>query len=226
MARRLKWPARGQSGQEFAVIGLGRLGASLARRLEEMGHAVLGVDRDLPEVEAIADDITLAVALDVTNEDALQEVDIGSFATVVIAMADDFEASVLITAHLKGLGIGQVICMAETARHREILMRIGADQVLLSDQDTGVRLAETLATPNLIERVLLDADHSLVELKLPGSLVSMPVSELARHEVSVLLIRRSGRLIPSPGADTRLEPDDTLFVVGRRESLLDLGSLP
>lgn len=73
----------------------------------------------MARVQLIADDITLAVALDVTNEDALQEVDIASFGTVIIGMADDFEASALpIAAHLKSLGIARVICLAESRRHR------------------------------------------------------------------------------------------------------------
>ncbi len=76
MARKSKTPGRGQTEKEFAVIGLGRFGASLARRLEAMGHIVLGVDRDMARVHAIADDITSTVALDATHEDALQEVDI------------------------------------------------------------------------------------------------------------------------------------------------------
>jgi trk system potassium uptake protein TrkA len=226
MARKSKNPAKGQPEREFAVIGLGHFGASLARRLEAMGHVVLGVDSDMARVQAIADDITSAVALDVTNEDALQEVDIASFGVVIIAMGDDFEASALIAAYLKGQGIARVICLAETARHRDILLRIGADQVILSDEDSGVRLAETLAAPTMLERVLLDADHSLAELKTPASLVTQPVSNLARHDVSVLLIQGQDRLVPCPSPETRLEQGDTLFVVGQRAKLLEVASLP
>lgn len=208
------------------MIGLGRFGASLARRLEAMGHMVLGVDDDMAQVQAIADDITSAIALDVTDEDALQEVDIASFGTVIIAVEDDFEATALITAYLKGLGVPHLICLAETRRHREILLLIGAEQVLLSDEDSGVRLAETLATPNMQEHVLLDADHSLAELKAHGSLVTQSVASLAQQAVTVLLIRRRDQLMPCPAASTRLEQDDTLFVVGQREKLLELASLP
>ena len=226
MLRKSKSPARGQSEREFAVIGLGHFGASLARRLEALGHIVLGIDRDMARVQAIADEITSAVSLDVTDEDALQEVDIASFGTVIIAMGDDFETSALVTAYLKGLGVTRVICVAETGRHRDLLLRIGADQVLLSDEDSGMRLAETLATPNMVERVLLNADHSLAELKAPGSLAMQPVANLARYDVSVLLIQRQDRLIPCPSAETPLEQGDTLFVVGQREKLIEVASLP
>ena len=137
MARNPRSPSRKQVEKEFAVIGLGRFGGSLARRLEGMGHTVLGVDSDMARVQEIADDITSAVALDATVEDALQEVDIASFGTVIVGLGDDFEASALVTTYLKGLGIPRVICLAQTRRHRDILLRIGADQVVLSDEDSG-----------------------------------------------------------------------------------------
>ena len=221
-----KTRGKGQAKQEFAVIGLGHFGASLARRLEAMGHTVLGIDSDMARVQAIADDITSAVALDATTEDALQEVDIGAFGTAIVGIDDDFEASALVTAGLKGLGIPRVICLAKTRRHRDILLRIGVDQVILSDEDSGVRLAETLALPEMLERVLLDADHSLAELKAPASLVAQPLSNLAQSDVTVILIQRQDRLIPCPDASTRLEQDDTIFVVGARTKLLELAALP
>jgi trk system potassium uptake protein TrkA len=119
-----------------------------------------------------------------------------------------------------------VICLAQTRRHRDILLRIGADQVVLSDEDSGERLADTLGAPNMLERAVLDAGHSLIELKAPGSLVSQPVAALARYDVTVLLIQRQERLIPCPGAEIRLEAGDTLFAVGERETLLKVASLP
>jgi trk system potassium uptake protein len=191
-----------------------------------MGHTVLGVDGDLARVQAISDDITSAVAIDVTNEDAIEEVDIASFETTIVALDDDFEASALVVAYLKGLDIARVICLAETGRHRDILLRIGADQVIVSDEDSGLRLAETLATPNMQERVLLDAHHSLAELKTPSSLATRPVSSLAQYDSTVLLIQRQDRLLPCPSADTRLEQGDTLFVIGQRDKLLEVASLP
>jgi trk system potassium uptake protein len=226
MARKSKNSTERQSEKEFAVIGLGRFGGSLARRLEAMGHTVLGVDIDMARVQEIADDITSAVALDATIENALQEVDIASFGTVIVGLGDDFEASALITTYLKGLGIPRVICLAQTRRHRDILVRIGADQVVLSDEDSGERLADILGTPKMVERVVLDAEHSLIELKAPGSLVSQPVAALARYDVTVLLIQRSERLIPCPSAEIRLEAGDTLFAFGQREKLLEVASLP
>jgi trk system potassium uptake protein TrkA len=211
---------------EFAVIGLSSFGASLARRLEALGHTVLAIDPDLARVQAISDDITTAVALDPTNEDALQEVDIASFATVIVGISNDFEATALVTTHLKSQSIPSVICLAETRRHRDILLRIGADQVILSDEDSGERLADTLAAPNLLERVLLDSEHSIVEIKATSGFVGQPVSTLSQYAAAVILIRRSQEFIPCPPADTRIEAGDSLFVVGERNRLLELADLP
>lgn len=226
MRRNSKSTGREKVEKEFAVIGLDYFGATLARRLEAMGHVVLGIDSELARVQAIADDISSAVALDVTNEDALQEIDIDSFSTVIVALGDDFEASALLVAYLKSLSIGRVICLAKSSRHRDILLRIGADQVILPEEDSGLRLAEILATPNMLERMLLDADHSVAELKIPNTLVGQAVSGLGRYDVIVLLIQRQGQLLPTPSGETRLEQNDTLLLVGQREKLLEVSSLP
>ncbi len=211
---------------EFAVIGLGNFGASVARRLESLGHIVLGIDRDMSRVQEISDAITSAAALDATNENALEEVDIASFGTVIVGIGGSFEDCALITAYLKGRGIPRVITLAQTGRHRDLLQRIGADQVILSDEDSGNRLAEALATPNMMERVVLDTSHSLTELKVPASLVGQPVKTLEKYGIAVLLIQRPDCLLPNPDAETQMEQGDTLFTVGPREKLLEVASLP
>lgn len=226
MADRSKSRAMGQTQREYAVIGLGGFGGTLARRLEALGHMVLGVDSNIARVQDIADEITSAVALDATIEDALQEVDITSFDTVVVALGHAFEASALVTSYLKELGIRRIICTTETRRHQKILLRIGADQVIVPDVDSGQRLAETLAAPNFLERVLLDADHSVIELKTPRSLAAQPAAVLERYGARLLLIYRHGQLLPAPSADTELREGDTLLTVGDREKLLTLASLP
>ncbi len=226
MFDRAKPRSRGKKPKEFAVIGLGRFGGALARRLETMGHTVLDVDIDIARVRDIADEITSAVALDATSEDALQEVDIASFATVIVASCNDFETGALITAYLKALGIPRVICMAQTRRHRDILLRIGADQVIVSDEDSGLRLAEVLAAPDLLERAALTAELSLVEFKAPDGLVGKSIASLKSYEATVILIQRPDCVLPSPAPETTVEAGDTLFAVGQREKLLEAATLP
>ncbi len=126
--------------KELAIIGLGRFGGSLARRLESLGHPVLGIDVEPRTVKEIADEITETVVLDATDEDALRQVDITAFQTVVVAISSNFEASALITSTLKIMGIPHVIAVSNSDRHRQILLRIGADRVILPDEESGYQL--------------------------------------------------------------------------------------
>lgn len=203
--------------REYAVIGLGRFGASLARTLEEQGHAVLAIDIDPELVQSIADFTTQAATLDATNEDALRVIDIGSFETVIVAISQDFEANLLITSALKSLGVKHVISKALTDRQRDILLRIGADRVVQPEQSAGRRLAYELSSPAVLERLPLGQQHSLVEVVVPASLAHQSIAQLDirnRYGVTVALIQRGDEVIAPPPPDLILQASDVLFVLG------------
>lgn len=219
---------RRSSKQEFVVIGLGRFGSNVALRLEEQGHTVLGIDRSEHLVQHMADHITQAVALDATNEDALRAVDMASFGTAVVAIGSDFESNVLTTVALKSVGVRHVICKAPTYRQRDILLKVGADRVIQPEIDAGRRLADELATPNLLEKLTLGPEHSLVELLMPPSLAWKSLVQLDLRQkfgVSVLLVKRGNDLTVSPRADFVLNPDDVLVVLGRNERIARFAEL-
>lgn len=213
---------------EFAVIGLGRFGSSLALALVEAGHSVLGIDEDAMLVQRISDEITHSAILDATDEDALREVEITAFDTVIVAIGADFESNLLTTAALKSLGVRHVISKAVTSRQREILLRVGADQVVQPEHDAGRRLAEELIAPAVLERLHLGPDHSVVELRTPPSMAGKSLVELnlrRRLGVTVLLIKREDELLVSPNADTVLLDDDLLVVLGSNTALQALSGL-
>lgn len=214
--------ARYQRNREFAVIGLGRFGSSLALTLEEHGHSVLGIDSDAAQVQSVADQITQAVTLDATNEEALKAVDIGSFDTVIVAIGTEFESNLLATVALKSLGVRQVICKANRQRQGDILLRVGADHVIQPEADAGRRLAEELSTPTMLEKVALGSNHSVAEIILPPSLAwkSLAQSDLRNsHGLTVLVIKRGDEIEVSPRADYILHPDDLLVVLGDNERI-------
>ena len=204
---------------DFAVIGLGRFGINVAQRLEEMGHAVLGIDSDPQVAKEVESRLTEVFVLDATNPEALAEADITSFNTVVVAISEDFETSALITSTLKNLGIENIICLASSSRHKEILERVGANRVVIPARESGIHLADELSTPGLLNGLPLSADISLIELKVPKGLVGRKVRECETYEVTVLLILRGNNLILSPDVDTLLEKTDILVVVGDKNHL-------
>jgi len=211
--------------KEFAIIGLGRFGGSLARRLETLGHTVLGIDIDPHAVKEISDEISEAVILDATDEDALTQVDITAFQTVVVAVAGNFEANALITSTLKKLGIPHVISESNNDRHREILLRIGADRVILPEEEIGYQLADEISIPGMLERLHLSEDYSLIEIKTPKGLVGKGIGVCEPYEVIVVLILRGDELIIDPDQSFRFAPDDILVLVGEKRRLAEFSNL-
>jgi len=218
-----------QHRPEFAVIGLGRFGTSLALALVESGYSVLGIDQDAELAQRLVDDLTQIVILDATDEDALREVDIASFDTVIVAIGADFESNLLTTVSLKHLGVRYVISKAVTNRQAEILLRVGADEVIQPEQEAGRRLAQQLTVPAVLARLHLGPQHDIVELMTPSSIAGKSLQELdlrRRMGVTVLLIKRDNDLIVSPRADTPLLESDLLVAVGSNEALEAFGKLP
>ena len=211
--------ARRKKPSDVAVIGLGGFGGSVARRLERMGQSVLGIDQSAEKIKEIADELTHTMMLDATNEEALLEADVASFDTAIVAIGDDFEASALVTAHLRSLGVRQIIAQAKSVRHRDILSQIGATQVVIPEEDSGERLAEVLSGTAEMERLRLGADRSLARVPVPQSLVGEPVETSERSEVSVVMLQRAADLILNPAGDLGLERGDVLYVVGDEPSL-------
>lgn len=208
---------------EFAVIGLGRFGRALARRLVMAGHGVLGIDSDAKLVQSIADEIDEAIILDATNEEALREIDIAQYETAVVAIIEDFEASTLITISLKRMGVKRVIAIAHSDRHRDILLRIGADRVVQPLQETGGRLADELAATGIIRSMPVMPNQEIAEVIVPESLVGKTVAACVRRKVVVLAIVHEGGLITSPAMDTVLNAGDLLVLLGEAARIDELG---
>ncbi|MEZ4517953.1 MAG: TrkA family potassium uptake protein [Chloroflexota bacterium] len=200
--------------KEFVVIGLGRFGSRLARRLSQLNHTVLGIDVDPVKVQYIADEISDALILDATNEEALVEIDIGSFETVVVTLIDDFEASTLITISLKQMGVPQVLAVTHSDRHREILLRLGADRVVQPIQESGDRLAEELVATGVMQNMILTPNRQFAEMAIPESMVGKLVASCASQQVMVMAIIRDGAVIANPPGHTVFQEGDLLVVLG------------
>lgn len=214
--------------QEFAVIGLGRFGTSLALTLVDSGYYVLGIDRERTIVQQLVDSITQVVVLDSTDEDALRAVDIASFDTVAVSIGDNFECNLMTTVALKNLGVKNVVCKARTKRQRDILLRVGADHVVLPEHDAGRRLAHVLSGPGVLDQLELEPGYSITELRVPRSMVGHTLVETdlrRRFGVNLLLVKRGHSLFVSPDADYIFDHGDLLVVLGADADITRLHEL-
>jgi trk system potassium uptake protein TrkA len=210
--------------QDFAVVGLSQFGASLARRLEALGYSVLGIDIDQKKAKAVAADLTETLILDASNDEALEEADIGSYPTVIVAIANDFEASALVTAALKNRGIAEVICRASDHRHRAILLQIGADRVVLPLEESGLRLADELAAPGITSAMPLGARHSLCQVQLSNDSGLKSIGDCEANDVTILVVMRGEELTLAPEPSYALATGDVLVVMGQARPVVRFAS--
>jgi trk system potassium uptake protein TrkA len=213
--------------EEYVVIGLGQFGSSVALKLMELGQAVLGIDRDRELVQEFSDNLTQTLALDATDEDALRAAGVDAFGTAIVAIGQDFESNVLITSLLKELGLPTVICKALNRRQRQILLRVGADQVLLPEEEAGERLAYQLRAPLVLDRLEIEPGVSVTELRCPARFAGRSLGELAlerRFGISVLAIKGEPVRV-SPGENEVLHHEDALIVIGPDAAIARLHEL-
>ena len=210
------------AGQQVMVIGLGRFGSALARELERLGHEVLAVDRNEAIVNDIADEVTHAVQLDASDEDALRSAGAADFRHAVVAISGLTEPSIFATMALKRLGVRNVIAKAGSRLHGEILDRVGADRVVYPERETGERLAHSFAVANIIDYLDVAPEFGIAKIRPPKSFMGKTLGEVdlrGRLSLTPVAIRREKRVIVSPTRDERIVEGDELILIGRDDNL-------
>ena len=204
------------------VIGLGRFGSEVARELCRQGCQVLAMDVNQELVSQIANDVTHAVVGDGQDKGVLRALGVREFDCGVIAIGDDLAASVLVTMNLKELGVAQVICKAHDETHRRVLEKLGADRVVIPEQEQGARLARSLSSRNVLDYIELSQEYGIIEIPVPGSWRDKSLKELnvrAALGLNILAIRRGGQINVSPGADFIFVQQDIVVVLGDSTAL-------
>lgn len=220
--------------QKIAIIGLGRFGMEVARRLGASRMQVIAIDRSLQLINEIKDDVEVAVRLDSTDEQALRSLEVDKMDTCVISIGENFEAALLTTVLVKKLGVKRIICRAQTEFHAEIFRQIGADEVIQPETQAGEHLARRLANPHIDDLVRLAEGFTLIELKTPGAFCGKTLKQLelrAKFNVNLVAIKRhkdvetengtevKEEIISVPRPDDVIQPGDVLVVVGTDKSL-------
>lgn len=208
--------------KQFAVIGMGRFGASVAEALFNLGYEVLAIDQDESRIEAVLHQVTHAVQADCTHEEALRAIGIRNFDVVVVAIGQDIQSSIMTSLILKDMGVKMLVVKAQTELHGKVLAKIGVDKVIYPERDMGIRLAHHLISPNVLDYIELSNDHSIVEIHVTPKMVGQSLRELdirARYGCNVMAIKRNERMNIAPHADDKIRADDVLVVIGSNENL-------
>ena len=208
--------------RQYAVIGLGRFGTSVAHRLYTAGQEVLGIDVNEERVENAELSVTHAIMADTTEEETLKSIGIRNFDCVIVAIGNDMQSSILTTLLLKELGVEKVIAKALNKNHGQVLTKVGADWVIYPERDMGERVANQLLSPNMLNYIELSKEYNIEEIILPMSMKGKSLRELdlrAKYNISVIAIVSNGEIIIAPSPDQDIHEKDMLLVVGNKEDL-------
>ena len=208
--------------KSYIVIGLGRFGSQAAKRLYELGCEVLAIDCNTELVQPISSMVTQAVVADARDKEVLRALGAKDFECAIVAIGTDLAHSVLATMNLKELGVPYIVCKASDETHRQVLMKLGADRVVIPEQEQADRLAKNLSSPNVLEYIELSEEYGIVELPAPKSWHGKSLKELnvrAKLGVNIIAVEKGGNINVSPGADYRITAEDIMVVLGDTAAL-------
>ncbi len=213
-----------KDNHQFAVIGLGRFGRSVTSTLHELGYEVLATDVDEKLVsQALADNIAgHALQLDSTEPAALREAGIFEFDTVIVAIGNFIQESIITTLNVKEGGVPHVVAKASSEVHCKLLKRVGADHVVFPEYEAGRALARSLTKPYILDRFDLDPDNSIVELIVPEEFHGKTIAEIQlrnRYGLNMLAVSAGGKFLINPNPSHRLEKGMAMVVIGHDKDI-------
>jgi len=213
--------------KQFAVIGLGNFGFYMAIRLSELGHEVLGIDKNTKLVQEIRDSVSRAVIADATDPLALRELELEKMDAVVVAIGSVLNNSILATLNVKDLGAKRIVAKAVSEPHGRILRKIGADEIYFPEKDLALTAAQRLDNPNVMDYLPFLEGYSIVQLAPPAAFIGKTLIDLDlinRYGVQVIAIKElvPEKMVMIPTGRFVVKDSDVLFLLGPDTAIADL----
>ncbi|MBE7079095.1 MAG: TrkA family potassium uptake protein [Clostridiales bacterium] len=211
--------------KSYAVFGLGRYGLAVAKELVNNGVEVLAVDSNETIVNSAIADIPFCKCADVTDSEVIKQLGIANMDVVIIAMANNLEASVMAVMLCKEVGVNTVIAKCANEVHRKILSKVGADKVVFPECESGIRLAKNILSSGFVDIIELSSDVSLIELEVKPEWVDKTLIELnlrKKYSINVIAIRQANNLKTDIDPTVKLEKDMQLVVIANTSKISKL----
>ena len=204
------------------LIGLGRFGRHIARKLNELNHEVMAVDKNEERVAAALPYVTSAQIGDGTHRDFLSTLGIRNFDVCIVAIGDNFQNSLETTSLLKELGAAKVVARAARDVHAKFLLRNGADDVVYPEKQLASWTAIRYTSDHIFDYIELDGDYAIFEVSVPKNWVEKTIGQIdirRKYDINILALKRNGVMYPSISPETQLGGADTMLVLGTYSSI-------
>ena len=205
-----------KNNKTYAVFGLGRYGLAVARELVGNGKEVIAVDMSQRIVNDVAAYLPVCKCADVTDAEVISRLGIGNIDTVIICMAGNLEASVMAVTLCKEAGVNTVIAKCANEMHQKILLRVGADQVVFPENESGIRLAKNLLSSGFIDMISLSKDVSMVEIDVRSEWIGKNLIELnlrKKYGFNVVALKKGEKVNVNINPEQVLDANTTLIVI-------------
>ena len=206
----------------YAVFGLGRYGIAVARELVQNGAEVIAVDCDENVVNIAAKDLPICKCADITSPEVIQQLGISNIDVVVIAMANNLEATVMAVTLCKEAGVKTVIAKCANEMHQKILSCVGADEVLFPENESGIRLAKNLVSSGFVDMIALSNNFSIIELDPKPEWIGKNLIELnlrKHYAINVVAIRKQDTISVDINPEEILDPSVKLIIIANNKSI-------
>ncbi|MBE5972381.1 MAG: TrkA family potassium uptake protein [Lachnoclostridium sp.] len=206
----------------YAVFGLGRYGTAVAKELVENGMEVIAVDAEQKIVNDAAAYLPVCKCADVTDAEVISRLGISNIDVVIISMANNLEASVMAVTLCKEAGVKTVIAKCANEMHQKILKRVGADQVVFPEKESGIRLAKNLLSSGFIDMISLSKDVSIIEIDVKDEWIGKNLIELnlrKKYGLNIVAIKKEDFVTVSINPEQALDAETTLIVIANTAML-------
>ena len=208
--------------KSILLIGLGRFGRHIAKKLDELHHQVMAVDKEDTRVDAVLPFVTNAQIGDATNEDFLSSLGVGNFDVCIVAIGDSFQNSLEVTSLLKELGARMVVSRAARDVHAKFLLRNGADEIVYPERQLADWVAIRYSADHILDYIELDEEHAIFEISIPEEWIGKTIGQLdirKKYNINIMALKTNDIMNLEISSDTQLLKDSTMLVLGETKHI-------
>ncbi|MDD6634524.1 MAG: TrkA family potassium uptake protein [Ruminococcus sp.] len=213
--------------KSILVIGMGRFGRHLAKKMLDLGNDVMIVDKDSEIFEQLAEKFTDSYIGDCTNKGVIRSLGVKHFDLCFVTIGEDFQSSLVITSLLKRFDAKCVIAKANQNIQAELLLKIGADEVVYPEREIAEKLAVRYNARNIFDYIQLTSEYSIYEIPVLQSWIGKTIMEVdvrRKYRVNIIAVKKENSLNPLPGADYIFKPDEHIVVIGKATDVFKINA--